>query len=287
MLIIFRTPFSTEYIVEVEGDETIGEIREIIEDSFGLKKDTYFLTITQTIDHLKDESTIKELNCEDGTVIDMGFSEDILELEKEKRKKEIALQNSNRILLQPRTTEMYLASLTEEQKKEMLMTPNFENSSNTEQINNNSNIQETYSDPSNIDELVSQMVETGVTKADALRALRKNNYDFVEACLFLEDENDKEANATQSPQGNKSVKQENNVNNALPSEINIPNALMEDLLPEQQKVFEKLVKKFTQNNSDPLVSAEDIQIIHDVYVACEKDEQSCSVILSEYMTPNC
>ena len=280
MLLIFRTPLSKEYIVEVEGTETIGDVRDIIENDFGIKKETYFLTFEETIDHLKDESTINELNCQDGQIINMGFSEEILELEKEKKKKEIALQSSNRSLLQPHTTEMYLASLTEEQKKEMLTTP--PNLSNPQQINNSPiNNQETYSDPSNIDELVSQMVETGVTKYDALRALRKNNYDFVEACLFLEDENDKETNTSQS--NNKTGKQENNYFN---NELVIPKVLLDDLSQQEQLVFEKLVKKFAQNTKDSSVCSDDIQIIHDVFVACEKDENSCSLILSEYMTPN-
>ena len=260
MYIVFRTPFSKEYIIEASGDELISECREILYDEFKVEPDSYFLTIEPSLDNISNNMSLKELGVESGSVISMGFSEEFMQ----KKRKEEKEQQFTRVLLKPHTTEVYMNTIPKDKLAEI-------KPENKEEVQNDEIIAfDPKRDPSNVKYLVEQMMETGASKEDALRALRKTNYDFVNACLLLEDEDGDETQTKKAPPSPPPKTAPRAQNTA----VHIPKKLLEGLNQDERASLEKLVNKFGE-----------VQIVYDVFIACEKNERSANSVLSEYITP--
>jgi NACalpha-BTF3-like transcription factor len=261
MYVVFRTPFNKEYIIDVIGDELISECRQILQNDYQIEPDSYFLSIEPSFDHLNDNCTLRELGIDSGHVISMGYSEEFIKKTKKLEKK----PHSTRVLLNPYTTKAYIDSIPKDKLADMLIQENSQEEIHEEIIDFDPS-----KDPSNIKNLVRQIMETGATKNSALRALRKTNYNFVDACLLLEKENSGEYQTKVA----QASRQPNKPPNSSDDNLKIPKSLLEGLTPAEQASLEKLVKKYR-----------DVQIVYDVFMVCNKVESSCNSILSEYLTP--
>ncbi|EAX86079.1 hypothetical protein TVAG_205180 [Trichomonas vaginalis G3] len=160
----------------------------------------------------------------------------------------------NRVLLPPRTTYYYNQ-----------MFPNHNDENNFHYDEN-----KLYDDPPNMQELVENVLEIGVSQETAVRALRLANYNFVDACLLI-DEDSLGDGSLESSKSNNALKP--NSNNQNPSQINrIPKEWLEQLSTREQAELTRLFKKYGI-----------VETIRDVYLATGYDEQIADNILSQYI----
>ncbi|EAY13982.1 hypothetical protein TVAG_491200 [Trichomonas vaginalis G3] len=97
MLIIVHSPLSVDYIIELVGNETIQDIKNIVYQDFQIQMSGYFLTYKTNYD-ISPSKTLKELGIDEGDTLIMEFTDEALENEKkreENRKKQYEKEHEN------------------------------------------------------------------------------------------------------------------------------------------------------------------------------------------------
>lgn len=234
MLIILRAQIPKEFYIEVNGDESIQDIINILKQDFAVDPDQYYLTLGESLEHIKADKTLKELDAYDGFILTMKYVSDLLETEKGKSLTDTFREN-RRTLLPPKTTQNMLDSMSPEEIEELKKKK-----------------PEITSDPPNFNKLVLRLTEDGYSREDAERALRENNYDFVEASLYLEDN----TSGTNTVAGGK---RETDTSD------------LAAFSQEEQIFLRRLIKKYN-----------DVSVVVEVFMACDRVEAATANVLSEY-----
>lgn len=212
MIIILHSSQNLEYMIEVLGDETIDDIKDILLREYHIKKESYLVNY-QDFFNVPYTKRLNDLELCDGSVLTMDFSSIAVEIENSKN---IEKQNDlSRVLLPPKTTYTYNNAYSHLHKDK------YDDS--------------LYDDPNNIDELISQVMAIGVSHDIALKALRLANYNITEASLLIDEDSLDDDLKTE--------------NNSKPKQINkvinrIPHKWLEKLTINEQAAITRLFKKY-------------------------------------------
>lgn len=96
MLIYLRSKLPIEYVLELEGNETILDIRKILEKDYEISNQCFVVNYKTNL-NISDDTQINELGIKDGATINLDFSEEALHAQKLKLERERKLAEKSKL----------------------------------------------------------------------------------------------------------------------------------------------------------------------------------------------